>query len=188
MQLTIEAHPATVDGGATTETRAIYEQEGSPHGDSASTLITLATTEEKTLNLAISASAATRSWVVRLHLKPGERVELSDAALLTIDGSVHHIAPPASCNVDATQQQRVASLDPSDSIDDYFPFKGTGVAPPCEAVRHYPFQPSAYSRIQSGLPPLHLACAMNSWNIAGAYCRIPFGCLGRSTPHRGQPV
>lgn len=119
-ELTIEAFPA---GAPSAETRVIFEQEGSPHGDATSTTVELATDGAGTLHLAVSASAAARSWLVRLHLRPGERLVLSDDALFAMGGvsggSVRHLEPPprAGCK----------------ERHDYFPFSGAGTAPACEA-------------------------------------------------------
>jgi hypothetical protein len=112
-ELTIEAFPAV----SATETREIFEQEGSAHGNSASTVVEL-TTDAGKLHVGVSASAVARSWLVRLHLRPGERLALSDESLARMDGigSVHHIEPLRNC-----------------SESGYFPFAGKGSAPGCQA-------------------------------------------------------
>ena len=112
-ELTIEAFPAD----SATETREIFEQEGSAHGNNASTVVEL-TTDASKLHVGVSASAVARSWLVRLHLRPGERLALSDESLARMGGvgSVHHIEPLRNCNESG-----------------YFPFAGKGSAPGCQA-------------------------------------------------------
>lgn len=120
-ELTVEAFPTGgADAAASTETREIFEQEGSTHGDAASTVVELTTDGEGKLHFGVSASAATRSWVVRLHLRPGERLVLSDEVMLAAGGvrSVRHLEPPpGGCGEGHS----------------FFPFLGAGTAPACEA-------------------------------------------------------
>jgi hypothetical protein len=113
-ELTIEAFPAD----SATETREIFEQEGSAHGDDASTIVELTTDGVGKLHVGVSASAVARSWLVRLHLRPGERVSLSDESLARVGGvgSIQHIEPLQNC-----------------SESGYFPFAGKGGVPGCKA-------------------------------------------------------
>ena len=121
-ELTIEGFPLSAGSAASSEERNIYEQEGSPHGEGASTTVSLHTDGVGGVRVGVSASVQPRSWVVRLHLKPGERLALSDAELAAAGavGSVRHLEP-RDCEDDTTDG------------GSFFPFKGPGTAPACEA-------------------------------------------------------
>ena len=114
-ELVIEAFPSAE---ASKEHREIYEQDSSTRGDEASTTVELRTDGAGKLWVGVSASVEARSWVVRVHLRPGERLALSDEELLASGGvgSVRHLEPHRSCDDDS-----------------FFPFKGVGAAPACGA-------------------------------------------------------
>lgn len=130
-ELTIEAFPSAA---ASTEQRAIYEQEGSAHGDDALTTVELRTDGAGKVTLGVSAAVEPRSWVVRVHLRKGERLVVSDADLAAAGGvgPVRHLEP-RECDDEVTDGGR------------FFPFKGAGTAPACEAgaVAEFRLQGSA---------------------------------------------
>ena len=127
-ELTIEAFPSVA---AATERREIFEQEASAHGDDTSTTVELSTDGAGRVRVGVSASAVARGWVVRLHLRPGERLVLSDAALAAAGG--------VGC---------VQHLEPRSCAEDHFPFLGAGTPPACEAgaVAEFRLEHSAEAR------------------------------------------
>ena len=124
-ELTIEAFPAA---GAWRERRDVYEQEGSAAAAAAAapTTVELRTFGNGTVAVSVSGSPVPRAWVVRLHLRPGQRLALlarssssslssSSLAAVAGGGRVEHLLPAADC------------------AESYFPFRGAGARPACEA-------------------------------------------------------
>ena len=95
-----------------------YEQDTSPHGGNGAvpTVVSLSTNGNGRVSIAVSTSPVDRSWLVRLHLRRGQRLVLDEATLQTVTGgSVQHMEPSPECR------------------DDYFPFRGEHAPPPCLA-------------------------------------------------------
>ena len=145
-ELTIEAFPAA---GAWRERRDVYEQEGSAAAAAAAvaaaataapTTVELRTFGNGTVAVSVSGSPVPRAWVVRLHLRPGQRLALlarsssssssSSLAAVAGGGRVEHLLPAADC------------------AESYFPFRGAGARPACEAgaVAEFRLPSSAVAR------------------------------------------
>jgi alpha-glucosidase (family GH31 glycosyl hydrolase) len=110
--LVVEGFPASTPS---IESREIYEQDSSTHYHNTSTTVELGTSGDGKLWVSVSASNVPRLWVVRLHLRPGEQLNLgeSDSKVMHL----HHIHPAIDCAVTKT----------------FFPFGGAGTAPACSA-------------------------------------------------------
>jgi hypothetical protein len=138
-ELTIEAFPATARA---TETREIFEQDDSGHADHVGTTVGLATDGSGKVVVSVSASAVARSWVVRVHLQPNQRLRLTAAPAAgaapaaVVAGSFHHLEP--ACAGAAVERRSRGDNDGSRSGSDaghadHHPFGGKGVRPPCMA-------------------------------------------------------
>lgn len=112
-ELTIDAFPAR---SSHHHKRMIYEQEGSPHAKAAPTAVEVTTDNNGRVAVTIGESPIPRSWVVRYHLRVGERFVVDDSTLRDIDGVITHLQPQC------------------DSRDaDQSPFQGGGARPPCHS-------------------------------------------------------
>jgi hypothetical protein len=134
--LVVEAFPASTQA---VERRVLYGQEHASDADTATALV-LSTDGRGAVALAVdvNGAAAARAWVVRLHLRPGERV---------VDASA-----------DGTPL-RTTHLAPRSCGDESFPLGGEGALPPCRAgpVAELRLDTSAASRrldvrVESGSP------------------------------------
>lgn len=111
-ELVVEAFPAA---GASSETRHVYEQEGSEHAnDSHPTKVRLVSNGNGKVVIETSTSPIQRSWLVRLHLRSGERVRLDPESQAAVAGPVNHLAP-RGCDAS------------------FFPLHGEGSLPSCRA-------------------------------------------------------
>ena len=106
----------------------VFEPEGSGLPDDASTAVRLSTDGDGGVRVAVGASAVARAWVVRLHLRPGQRLSLprarapaaAAAAAAATPGALptlRHLLPPAVCHASSG----------------FFPFAGAGTLPACRA-------------------------------------------------------
>ena len=122
--LVVEAFPSA---HPSVEHREVYGPEGSPDADR-STTITLATDGQGRVSVSVSASAVPKAWTVRLHLRPGQHLELvADGKASAV---VRHLRPTAACS------------------DSFFPFGGPGSLPACNAgpVAEFDLEPAAGHR------------------------------------------
>ena len=117
-ELTVEGFPASVPGS---ERREIFEQDFSAHNDSISTTVELGTGVDGKIWVSVSASDAPRSWLVRLHLRRGQLLQLDESEAEEV--ALRHIHPPTDC-----------------AAQDFFPFGGAGTAPACDAGTVAEFQ------------------------------------------------
>merc|ERR1712110_969986 len=74
------------------------------------------------LDIGNSEDGTAREWMVRVHLRRGER-----AASASVDGEILPVYATQSCHGASHLQPRAAATD------DYFPLGGTGTAPPPNA-------------------------------------------------------
>ena len=91
--------------------------------DDTSTAVQLETDGNGTVRVTVSASVVARAWIVRLHLRPGQRVATlqyeakgSLAAQTAEALEVQHLQPHPDC-----------------AGRGFFPFGGAGTAPACKA-------------------------------------------------------
>jgi hypothetical protein len=100
---------------------ALQRHEQDTHADRATTatVVSLGTDGNGRVSVSVTASPVNRSWLVRLHLRPHQRLILDSTAeplvVGGVAGGVRHIEPPSQCD------------------DGYFPFRGEFASPPCFA-------------------------------------------------------
>lgn len=113
--LSLEAFPAQT---AKRTRRTLYAQESFIRGEEPATTDIIMTTDGSgEVHFAISESSDTagRAWVVRVHLRPGQR-----ASGVSVDG-------------DVLEAETVVHLEPLPAEAVYFPFGGAGAHPPAKA-------------------------------------------------------
>lgn len=131
-ELTVEGFPASVPS---TERREIYEQDFSAYNDNISTTVELGTGVDGKIWISVSASNAPRAWLVRLHLRRGQLLQLDESEAVEV--ALRHIHPPTDCDA-----------------QDIIPFGGAGTAPACDAGAVAEFQikaPAEGRRIEATL-------------------------------------
>ena len=122
-ELIVEGFPSAA---ASHESREVFEQDSSGLPDETSTTVALHTDGAGMVRVGVGASVVSRSWLVRLHLRVGERLVLPETALAANGGAVigelRHLHPRPECS----DAGAVAA-------EDFFPFGGEGTAPACLA-------------------------------------------------------
>jgi len=129
-ELIVHAWPAA---GAAVGRRVVYEQEGNGGGTGdveTPTVVEMITRDDGTVSLTVTAAPVARAWLVRLHLDPGQHLQLSagaDAKQLP----VRHVPPAAGCKQNRGSGSGGGVTDSGASDAEFFPFLGEGAPPPC---------------------------------------------------------